>query len=187
MLRITLIISGVVIFALILVSFVAGVFDSVRLSKEMAGPYNLIYREYRGPFSGIRLTLNDVYKYVRDQKKVRAEAGFGIFYDNPANTPQDSLRSIAGVITDSLIEVNDPYKSGSFRETEAIVGRFPIRSLLSYVMGTGKFYPSLQKFLEENNLELSGPVMEIYNSSEKRIIYIAPVGGKVSPAPEFGK
>jgi hypothetical protein len=60
-----------VVIALLLVSFFAGVFDTVKLSTETAGPYNLIYREFQGPFSGIRFTLNDVFKYVRDKKKSR--------------------------------------------------------------------------------------------------------------------
>lgn len=51
MARIALIISGVVVIAILLVSFFAGVFDTVKFSTETAGPYNLIYREFsRGLF-----------------------------------------------------------------------------------------------------------------------------------------
>ncbi|NLP02851.1 MAG: GyrI-like domain-containing protein [Fibrobacter sp.] len=185
MARIALIISGVVVIAILLVSFFAGVFDTVKFSTETAGPYNLIYREFQGPFSGIRFTLNDVFKYVRDKKKIEASRGFGIFYDDPGKTPSDSLRSITGVIVDSVIAVEKPYKSGVFEKTEAVVGRFPIRSFLSYVMGAGKFYSRLQEYLNQNNLKMSGPVLEVYDNGERMIIYIAPVNSEKSPAPEF--
>lgn len=185
MLRIAAIIAGLIIIALLFTSYVAGVFDTVKLSRETTGPYYLVYKEHRGPYVGIRYILNDVYRFVTDSTKHNVKSGFAIFYDDPSEVAQDSLRSIAGVITDTLVKVSDPYKSGVFEKTEAIVGVFRIRSYFSYVMGTYKFYPALRKYLKKNGLTSSGPVLEIYNSSEKTIKYVGPVNSKESPAPEF--
>lgn len=184
MLRITAIIAGVVTLAMIVLAFIGGIFDSAELSLQKTGPYNLIYKEHRGQYSGIRAILNDVFRYAVKEKKGRILQGFAIFYDDPAKVPSDSLRCIAGVITDSLKDVSAPYKSYLYPETEAVVGVFPIRSFLSYTSGTYKFYPQLQKYLSENKITQAGPVLEIYDSSKRTITYIAPINK--NPAPEFG-
>lgn len=184
--KIFAIIASVVTGLMLLVAFIGGVFDSVTFSIREAGPYNLVYKEHRGPYAGIRITLNDVFKYVVKQNKERIEQGFAIFYDDPATVSSDSLRSIAGVITDSLLKVTAPYKSALYPKTKAIVGEFPIRSFLSYTSGTIKFYPRLHKYLSENQYQLSGPIMEIYDSPKRVIIYVAPINGGPSPAPQFG-
>ncbi len=183
--KIFAIIASVVTGLMLLVAFIGGVFDSVTFFIREAGPYNLVYKEHRGTYSGIRITLNDVFKYVVKQNKERIKQGFAIFYDDPATVSSDSLRSIAGVITDSLLKVSAPYKSAIYPKTKAVVGEFPIRSFLSYTSGTVKFYPQLQKRLSENQYQLSGPVMEIYDSPRRVITYVAPIGEGPSPAPQF--
>jgi effector-binding domain-containing protein len=184
--KIFAIIASIVTGLMLLVAFIGGVFDTVSFAIREAGPYNLVYKEHIGPYAGIRVTLNDVFKYVIKQNKERIKQGFAIFYDDPAEVPADSLRSIGGMITDSLLKVSAPYKSALFPKIKAVVGEFPIRSFLSYTSGTLKFYPQLQKRLSENQYELSGPVMEIYDSPRRVITYIAPINGGPSPAPQFG-
>lgn len=184
--KIFAIIASVVTAIMMIMAFIGGVFDSVTFSIQQAGPYNLVYKEHRGSYAGIRLILNDVFKYVVKEKKGMVKEGFAIFYDDPATVPSDSLRAIAGVITDSLKEVSAPYKSALYPKTNAVVGEFPIRSFLSYTSGVVKFYPQLQKYLTENNLKQSGPVLEIYNSPKRVITYVASVNEGPSPAPSFG-
>ncbi len=184
--KIFAIIAAVVTSLMLLVAFIGGIFDSVSFSIREAGPYNLVYREHKGPYTGIRIILNDVLQYVVKQKKARIVNGFAIFYDDPAAVSSDSLRSIGGVIIDSLMEVSAPYKSALFPKTRVIAGEFPIRSFLSYTSGTLKFYPQLQKYLSENQYKLSGPVMEIYDSPGRVITYLAPINEGPSPAPSFG-
>lgn len=187
MLKIAGIITGLLATMFLVFSWFAGIFDTLTLTRETAGPYYLVYREHRGPYAGMRYILNDVYRYLRGKKlDMHVQSGFGIYYDNPQEVPQDSLRSSAGVVTDSLLKVESPYKSGIYEKTDAVVGRFPIRSFFSYTTGAGKFYDVLQSYLDEHDLGLSGPVLEMYNSSERLLIYVAPIGGTDSPAPRFG-
>lgn len=186
MLKITGIIAGAVTLVMLFIAFIGGIFDSVEFSVQKSGPHNLIYKDHRGPYAGIRIILNDVLKYVVNQKKIRVLQGFAIYYDDPQKVSPDSLRSIAGVITDSLYSVSDPYKSALFKQTDAVVGVFPIRSFLSYTSGTYKFYSQLQKYVSKNNLNILGPVLEIYDSAKRRITYIAPLTDGPSPIPPFG-
>lgn len=182
------VVSGItvaVLFAITAVAFYAGMFDSIAITREPRGPYALIYREYRGSYSGIKFVMNNVYRYVRDSLQLPTGIGFSVFYDNPQKIPVDSLRSISGIFTDSIISVNEPYRSGLFERTDAVVGRFRLRSFFSYTIGGYKFYSELQRFLQDKKIEQTGPVMEMYDMVERVIYYIAPVQRTTSPVPQF--
>ena len=94
----------------------------------------------------------------------------------PRTTKPENLRSEAGYITDSLLpDVKLPYRTAVVPRTRAVSGVLPVRSFLSPYVGPLKFYPRLLRYCEREKLELSGPVMEIYDGARKRIEYIAPV------------
>lgn len=178
---------AVFIFALTVLSFFAGLFDSVKITNQTVGPYHLVYRTHRGSYSKIQFLMGDVYRYIRVKKSVDSQNGFVIYYDNPEKIQIDSLRSITGFITDSSVNVENPYNSGIFQKTEALIGTFPIRSFMSYSIGVYKFYPALEKKLAQVKYQMSGPVMEIFDLKTRQITYVAPVNQKVSPAPVFIK
>jgi hypothetical protein len=183
--KIAVIIGACVVILIAGVSFYAGMFDKCSMTREPRGPFKLIYREYEGSYEGIRFVMNSVYRYVRDSLKLATTTGFAVFYDNPQTDNPDTLRSISGIITDSLVPVKLPYKTGHFERTDAVVGQFRIRSFFSYATGGYKFYAQLQNFLKEKNIEQTGPVMEMYDMAERSIYFIAPVQRTTSPVPEF--
>jgi hypothetical protein len=145
MLRLTVIITVCVTAALAGIAYYAGMFDSLEITHEQCGPFNLIYREHRGPYKAVRFMMNNVYRFARDTLHLKTEAGFAVFYDDP-QSGADTLRSISGVIIDdSLDSQPPPYKTGTFRRTDAVVGRFPLRSFFSYATGSYKFYETLYR------------------------------------------
>ena len=164
----------------------AGMFDRLELTREPCGPYTLVYREYRGPYNGVRYVMNTVYRYVRDTLCLETGTGFAVFYDDPERYSGDELRSCSGVIVSDSIGVTAPYKCGCFRRTDAVVGSIRLRSFFSYAVGAYRFYSRLPRFTEEKKIRLTGPVLERYDMDEKKIVYIAPVDRSISPAPEFG-
>lgn len=188
MLKISLIVIGsLVIIATALVSFQAGVFDSVRFFEESRGPYNLVYKEFKGSYSAVGYRIKDVYQYVTTKKGIDVvDGGFAVFYDNPQKTKSDSLRSICGVFTDSLISTDAPYKAAVYGKSYCIVGKFPLRSYFSYMSGINKFYPSLEKYAKQKKTNISGPVMEVIDTKNKSIIYIVSVTNTTS-VPAFDK
>lgn len=186
--KVALIIAGAVTILMLLVAFIGGIFDFVSFSVQKVGPYNLVYKENKGSYTGIRLILNDVFRYVVKEKKGKVLQGFAIFYDDPSKVPTDSLRYIAGVITDSLHQVSNPYKSVVYPQTDAVVGQFPIRSFLSYTSGTYKFYNELKKYVAKNDLKISGSVLEIYDSAKRQITYVVALdSNNQAPEPKFGQ
>lgn len=153
----------------------AGYFDSVHLEERTAGPYHLLYREHRGPYEGIRFVMRDVFLYYRKLYGKAPERGFGIYYDDAGERQADSLRSIAGCLTDSLLaEPQEPYQSRTMPAHHALVGTFRLRSPFSYMIGVLKFRDALERYVEETGREPRGPVMEIYDLEERVIRYVVP-------------
>jgi AraC family transcriptional regulator len=174
--RIVIAIAGITCAVFLLLCWAAGVFDTVDMHAGEQGPYSLVFREHRGPYRGVKLALYDVYHYLSDKRSIVPKRGFAVFYDNPQKVKPDSLRSIAGYITDSILPgVVPPYKTDVFAKTRAVTGVFPIRTFMSQFTGPIKFYPRLLLYLKKEKLEAAGPVMEIYDMAAKKIIYIAPV------------
>ncbi len=156
--------------------FLLGAFDEMALSAGERGPYCLVYREHTGPYRDVRSVPADVGGYLSERHTAVPVRAFARFLDNPRTTKPENLRSEAGYITDSLLpDVKLPYRTAVVPAARAVSGVLPVRSFLSPYVGPLKFYPRLLRYCEREKLELSGPVMEIYDGAGKRIEYIAPV------------
>jgi hypothetical protein len=180
-------IAAFVVLASGLLFYQAGVFDRVKFFEDQKGPYYLVYKEYTGTYSAVGARIKNVHQYLSDVKKISAvKGGFTVFYDNPVNKSADSLRSISGVITDSLIQVESPFKSDMFGKSYCIVGKYPLRSFFSFATGIYKIYGSLEKYAKSKNTSITGPVMEVIDTEKKEILYIVPVSATTT-LPIYGK
>jgi hypothetical protein len=165
---------GVALIAFFGLCYFAGVFDKVEVSVADVGPYAVVFRDHTGPYRDIRFVIRDVYGYLSEKRSVFPKKGFALFYDNPRKTKQQDLHSIGGYITDSLLTgVSVPYAVKILPKTESIIGTFPLRTFMSAMTGPMKFYPEMFKLLTEKKREIAGPVMEIYDASSGRIMYVA--------------
>jgi hypothetical protein len=174
--RILAVVIAVALIAFFAMSYFGGVFDKADVTLSDAGPYNLLYREHKGPYRGVRFVLYDVYRFLKEKRSIVPGKGFAIFYDNPRKKNQNELRSIGGYITDTLLsDVPSPYATEVFAKTQSIVGTFPFRSFLSPMTGPMKFYPEMAKLVLKEKREIKGPVMEIYDISARKIMYVAPL------------
>jgi hypothetical protein len=174
--RILAVIIAVSLIAFFGLSYYAGVFDKADVVLRDAGPYNLIYREHKGPYKGVWLAQYDVSRFLKEKRSIAPRKRFAIFYDNPRKKNPGELRSVGGYITDSLLPgVPAPYVTEEFPKTASLVGTFPFRSFMSPMTGPMKFYPEMLMLLNRQKREAAGPVMEIYDVQNKTIIYIAPL------------
>jgi hypothetical protein len=174
--RIVAVVIGVALLALVIMSYFAGLFDSVKVSMDTTGPYALVYRQHKGPYGGIKFAMYDVFAYCRDNRGFSPKRGFAIFYSDPQIVKPDSLLSDGGYITDTLLtNVPEPYKTSIFTQCKSVTATFPLRSFLSPMTGATMFYPAMVEFLKKENKQVRGPVMEMYDIAAKKIVYIAPL------------
>jgi hypothetical protein len=175
--RILAVVIAISLIAFLTLSYYAGLFDKMDITmSEAAGPYNLVFREHKGSYRGVRAALYDVSRYLSEKRSITPRRGFAVYYDNPRKKKQEDLRSIGGYITDSLLsDLPAPFIAAVFPRTRSVMGIFPFRSFLSPMTGPMKFYPEMAKIRIKQKCEMAGPVMEIYDVPAKRIVYIAPV------------
>jgi len=160
-----------------MLSFQAGLFDRVRLERTTAGPFDQIYREYGGPYQGLRYVMTDVSRYLEDSLGMEADRGFGVYFHDSAATP-GKLTGIAGCLArDPGRPLGGPYRFRRMEAADALVGTFPLRTFMSYMSGFWKFYPALRRYLEKNGCAAAGPVMEVYDLRQRTIMYVAPIAG----------
>ena len=185
MTKVAVIIAAVVIAATAAVFFYIGLFDRMDFSCASRGPYRLIYREYRGPYRTVPFIVNNVCRYARDTLRIATATPFALYYDRPRLTGGEMLRSICGVIADSVPPLKPGLRKGTFHTTDAAVGSFRLRGFFSPAIGAHKFYSALPRYLEKKNLRQRGPVMEIYDSKLHRIYFVAPTGTPGDSTPLF--
>lgn len=184
MLKTVAIISAIIICIFAGFSWFGGVFDRVVIQRTTIGPYHSVYRTLQGNNNGFRFLVKNVATYVRSKGVDSIYRGFAVFYDDQLNRPQDSLRFAAGVIVDSQISVEQPYRYMYFDTMEVLSGEYPIRNWFSYANGFQKFEDALNKYLSKSPAKVARPFFEVYDMKKKKIVYVAPLGD-ISPVPPF--
>ena len=158
------------------IMYYAGAFDKLTLSVRTTGRLNVVCRENVGPYNGIRMVMYDVFTYLTEKKGKHPTAGIGLFYDDPHIVAEKDLHSKAGCVIDTLPpDVQAPYIAITLDSMRAIVGEFPVRSMLSNLSGTQKFYSGLGRYAQKHNITVGSPIIEVYDMQAKKILYIAPI------------
>lgn len=144
----------------------SGGFSSVDIEERNVGPMKLVFAEHYGDYSHTKEIQDSIYQALKENG-VNAEKGFGIYYDDPANTPTDSLYSLSGCV----LEIRDTNKIKTLKrkgfrieqmnKTPGIVASFPYRTQFSILLGVYKVYPEFKEYRKEHNLQ-EKPAMEIY-------------------------
>lgn len=153
-----------------------GLFSPVNIEEKNAGPYMLVYKKYIGDYKNTGLIMDEIY-YDLSGNSVPAKKGFGLYYDNPQEVDKAKLRSIAGCIVEGvpvqkLKKLSAKYGVQEYPSSKSVVAEFPYKGKVSIVIGVFKVYPKLATYIKEHKYSQT-PVMEIYDQSNEKIIYIA--------------
>jgi DNA gyrase inhibitor GyrI len=174
--KIFIIVLVAVILAILMFLSYIGMFSKVSISERKMGPYTYAFVTHVGPYT-------EVGKPMMELNDKMTEAGFnsidgiGIYYDDPKQTSKEKLRSDVGSIisTEDLAKVEsnkDNFDFATLEESNYIVAEFPIKNPLSYMFGPMKVYPAFTKYLEEKNIEVPTIGIELYDVTNKKILYM---------------
>lgn len=167
-----------ILFVLIVVLFHAGFFAGVSITEKEVGPYTLVYEDFIGAYKNTPKVQDKIYNSLLNDYKIETYKGFGIYYDNPKEVPEEKLRSEIGCILEEKDSARieelkaKNFKIKEFPKTNAVVVEFPFNSSLSIIAGIMKVYPKLGEYRKEHNLPMR-EVMEIYDVPAKKIIYVS--------------
>jgi len=174
--KIPLIIIGLIVAIILMLYAYYGGFKKVSFSIEIQGGEMLVYREMTGDYSKSGKLMDEIYYALLNDYGIETYKGFGIYYDNPRDVEKSKLRSEVGCIIEEndlikLTLLSGDLKTKRYPETKCVVTEFPHKGMISIFMGILKIYPALIKYVDNNNLDAYGAVMEIYDVPNKKIIY----------------
>ncbi|MFP4522689.1 MAG: GyrI-like domain-containing protein [Fibrobacterota bacterium] len=177
---------GIVLSLMLITAGYFGAFSKVTLKKENRGPFRIAYKDHTGAYSKIGPVMDSVYEELK-RNGIETTKGFGLYFDNPAETPKEELRSIGGcIIPDSAVSLPNGIKTDVFPEAQSIVSEFPYKGGLSIIFGVMKVYPELSAYMKENNIE-GLPIAEIYDTPGEKIEYMIPAGAGTDTLEAFLK
>jgi DNA gyrase inhibitor GyrI len=166
-----------------------GGFNSVKLSEQKTGVFQLLYLDHIGPYNKVYPVIQEVEKLVKDNH-VDYQSTFGIYYDNPQHTNAEKLRSIVGVIVDDnalelakkLIQ-DGKLKHRTIKEQYHIKTEFPYKNMLSMFIAIYRVYPAFNQYateqklpeMKKNSHDFEGNyIMEIYKNDKIEYLMTLP-------------
>lgn len=181
---------GMLIFFLYLFQY-TGAFKSVQVTLTERPHYEIIYKNYIGPYHQIVQTIQDVETWAKSQG-FKCRLSFGEYFDDPRAVEEGRLKSRGGCIVDPLVaeehklwlalkdELPTDFKRDELLATSAVV------ALFEGAPGIGplKVYPKAEEYIQQNKLTRKGSVIEIYEIFDQKSMqttYIWPVTGTPKP------
>ncbi|MBU0686501.1 MAG: GyrI-like domain-containing protein [Candidatus Margulisbacteria bacterium] len=167
----------VLVLVLLLIAFLAymGMILPLKINETKMGPYTIAYESFTGPYAETGPVFDKVYKALKAEG-IGSTRGLGIYYDNPSNVPADKLRSDCGVIIEAadlakFNKVRRKFKIKQIPQGDCVVVEFPLRNMLSYMMGPMKVYPTLMKYIQAKGYKVSMSY-ELYDELQKKIYFV---------------
>lgn len=173
--RITLIIIGVLLILLLFIYLYHDGFKKISIKIESQGGEIMVYEEVKGSYHQTPKITDKIYHSLLNEDQVKTTKGVGIFYDDPKEVDNDELRSEVGCILPHLNQLtisklSKKYLLKTIPAKEYLVVEFPFKSSLSVLIGMMQVYPAINDYCIDNEIK-EGPVTEIYDVLNKKIIY----------------
>ena len=175
-LKIIFITIGILVVLALISLWYVGFFTTIKIQEKEAGGYVVAGEEFTGSYMKVEPTMKRVDSILKTSG-ITCSKGFGIYYDNPKETPQEKCRSFVGNIIEdkdtSRIEAIKALglKVENISKAQAMVIEFPIKGKFSYMVGPIKAYPVFHKNLKEKNYKMK-LAMEVYDMPNKNILFI---------------
>lgn len=158
-----------------------GAFKDVQVERRFDGPYFAVSKEHMGAYHKIATIISEVEAWAKANGEP-CLLSFGEYFDNPETVDEDRLRSRGGCLTSndkiktlaSSGQLPVGYSAASIAARDALVANFAG----SPAIGPWKVYPKVMADMKTLDLELNGPVLEIYeilSPTSGRTRYVFPV------------
>lgn len=174
---------GVFVVAVVVFLFYEGVFCSVKVSEQVVGDYWVVCRENVGPYEKVAPVMKKVCEDLKNDG-IETNLECGLYYDDPKDVSKENLRSEVGAILDvkycdRIESLQSKYKVKQLKSRNSLVAEFPIKNVLSFMVGPMKVYPAMDKYCKAKNIDVKaikdGFGLEIYDIGNKKTTYIMPI------------
>jgi hypothetical protein len=172
------IILGIIAFLVIIIILLFanyGGFSKVNFQIKEEGGETLIYQKVIGSYSQSEAVINEI-QYNLKNENVETFKSFCIYYDNPRMVDKSKLQSEVGCIlepadTGKVFWLKVKFNIKTCPVKKYIITEFPYKGKMSIIMSVLKIYPDLIKYVKNNGYSENGPIMEIYDIPNNKILY----------------
>jgi len=170
---------GVLIILIVVTLSYYGLFTRVSIAEKDMGGFWLLYEQHVGAYKEVGPVMDKIYSRLLGEDAIEASRGFGLYYDDPKKVKKENLRSVVGCILDKQDEnridyLKKNYKIKYYPASKSVVAEFPFKGTLSIFLGIFKVYPQLAEYITQHNYP-PGPIMEIYDTPNEKIFYVASI------------
>lgn len=138
-----------------------GGFASAKVeSNLMRGPYHYAYLEHSGDYAKLPDKQIEALRVLQAQGVIHG-AAITLMQNDPRTTAQSMLKAQTGYLVETGISVREPLKLADVPARPVVVVQLRANPRLA----AGKVYAALLKYLEENDMKLKLPTLEIYQNS----------------------
>jgi hypothetical protein len=123
-----------------------GIFSKIKIAEREFGSITYAYMEHIGPYNEVGTPMMEVHEKLL-KAGFNPANGIGIYYNDPAITPAEELRSEVG----SVIKEEN---------------------ILSYMFGPMKVYPAFGEYLEAQGIEVPTTGIEFYDMENEVILFM---------------
>jgi len=169
---------GVLIVLIVVTLSYYGLFARISIAEKEMGGFWLLYEKHVGDYRDTGQVMDKIYSRLLGEDAIEPSRGFGLYYDDPKKVKKENLRSIVGCILEKQDESRIDYLKKNYTikyypPAKSVVADFPFKGTLSIFMGIFKVYPRLAEYITQHDYP-PGPIMEIYDTPNKKISYVAP-------------
>lgn len=173
--KVLLIISALLILLTTVYAYYGG-FAKANIWIETQGGETLVYMDVTGTYSQAASVTNKIERSLLNDYQIESRKGFGIYYENPKKVSKEKLHSEIGCILEEadnirLDSLKSKFKVRVFPRKDYIITEFPYKGMFSVMIGIMKVYPAMKKFSLQYEVKEDSPVMEVYDSHNKIIVY----------------
>jgi hypothetical protein len=170
------VISLIVVVLLVLLSY-EGIWATAKIEKAKEGGYVMMGIDHKGAY----YKIGDTMKKLQDEVKaagIENPKFAGIYYDNPDEVAEDSLRSFAAVIISNpadsakLMAMKN-YKVVEVEKGNALICDMHTPDMISTIIAVYKAYPAFSEYFASNPDEAKTIkyTYELYKEGTTRFVF----------------
>ena len=175
-LLVVMFIVAVLLLLLIVLFFIYHkVFKKINIREiEFPGLY-FAYQFHKGDYKNNMLVMEQLLKTIQDYP-IKVSKPMIIYYDNSNKVKKSELKSDIGFVIDGVGKIKSqlPFQIKKVVYSKCLCTQFPYKSRFSIVIGASKVFNALKKQTRKMKIE-EREIIEIYNVSNKEILYYMPL------------
>lgn len=125
---------------------------------------HMVYYKFTGPYMNSFNDFGKLMEYLKTNEIPMGPHVLGVFYDDPAQIPEDKLRSEAGFMVQEEVEVGDGFFYKKIPTGKAVTAKYHSMEEITPA------YEAVGKYIVDNEIKTVPYSIEIYYSTNPNVM-----------------